>query len=126
MRNSSNDFAGAHDEKENHVISLSVTLTIRPDQVDRFIEVFEPVVQGSLNDEEGCLYYELSRGVGEDNVFHVYEVYRDEASLEAHRRSAHFTAWSAVADDVLAPGGRTARLGVVLSGGSLSGPRKEK
>jgi (4S)-4-hydroxy-5-phosphonooxypentane-2,3-dione isomerase len=108
------------------VISLSVTLTILPDQVERFLEVFAPVVRGALNDEEGCLYYELSRSAGDNNVFHVYEVYRDDASLDAHRRSAHFTAWSAVADDVLAPGGRTARLGVIISGSSLSGLGKEK
>lgn len=108
------------------MISLSVTLTILPDRVDRFLEAFASVVQGSLNDEEGCLYYELSRSADDDNVFHIYEVYRDEASLDAHRRSAHFTAWSAIADDVLAPGGRTARLGVIISGSSLSRLGKEK
>lgn len=118
--------SSTHIEKESHVISLSVTLTIVPDQVEHFMEAFGPVVRGALNDEEGCLHYELSRSAGEDNVFHIYEVYRDEASLDAHRRSAHFTAWSAIADDVLVPGGRTTRRGVIISGSSLSGLEKEK
>lgn len=107
------------------MLSLSVTLTIVPDQVERFMEAFAPVVRGALDEEEGCLHYELSRSVDEENVFHIYEVYEDEASLDAHRRSAHFLAWSAVADQVLVPNGRSVRLGVIISG-SLSEAEREK
>lgn len=108
------------------MISLSVTLTVRPELVERFLEAFALVTRGALEDEEGCLHYELSRSADEDNVFHIYEVYRDEAALDAHRRSAHFTAWRAVSDDVLVPDGRTTRLGVIVGGSSLSELEKEK
>ena len=32
------------------------------------------------------------------NVYYFYEVYRDEAALEAHRAAPHYAVWRAAAD----------------------------
>jgi hypothetical protein len=34
----------------------------------------------------------------DQNVYYFYEVYRDEAALEAHRAAPHFAVWQVAAD----------------------------
>ncbi len=40
--------------------------------------------------EEGNARYKIYRSNSESNLFILFEVYRDEQSLEAHRNSSHF------------------------------------
>lgn len=40
--------------------------------------------------EPGCLYYVPYRSPDEPSVFRIFEVYRDDAALHAHRQSDHF------------------------------------
>lgn len=40
--------------------------------------------------EEGCVFYEVHQGRSEPNILMLYECYRDEAALDAHRASEHF------------------------------------
>ncbi len=40
--------------------------------------------------EPGCLEYRVHRAVESPDVFFLYEVYRDQAAVEAHRNTAHF------------------------------------
>ncbi len=47
----------------------------------------EPLVR-SL--EPGCLMYQAHRSTEEPETFLVYEQYRDEAALAAHRETPHF------------------------------------
>lgn len=89
-------------------VSLSVRLVTEPSKTADFLVAFAPVIAGARADEPGCLSYQLSVDAEQPNVFYVHEVYRDEAALAAHRESAHFVAWSSVADGILrADGGRT-------------------
>ena len=97
------------------MLSVSVTLEIKPEEVDRFLSLFQAVIAGAAADEEGCLQYDLSRSAEHSTVFHVYEVYRDAAALEAHRASPHFVAWSAVASEVVQRDGRVTRIGEIVS-----------
>ncbi len=47
-----------------------------------------------LNDESrkepGCVMYQLHRHKTEPRRFFIYEQYKDDAALEAHRASPHF------------------------------------
>jgi (4S)-4-hydroxy-5-phosphonooxypentane-2,3-dione isomerase len=40
--------------------------------------------------EPGCVMYQLHRHKTEPRRFFIYEQYKDDAALEAHRASAHF------------------------------------
>ncbi|GAB6876899.1 putative quinol monooxygenase [Thermaerobacter litoralis] len=40
--------------------------------------------------EPGCRLYQVNRSVDDPDRFLLYEVYEDEAALEAHRRTDHF------------------------------------
>jgi len=52
------------------------------------------VLFSKLNDESrkepGCVMYQLHRNKTEPRRFFIYEQYKDDAALEAHRASPHF------------------------------------
>jgi len=43
-----------------------------------------------LKSEPGCVVYRLHRSVKDPELFYFYEVYKDDAALEAHRAAPHF------------------------------------
>jgi quinol monooxygenase YgiN len=55
-------------------------------------EVLEAVQQltAASRQEPGCVSYIPHELAGEPNLVMIYEQYRDEAALEAHRASPHF------------------------------------
>ena len=40
--------------------------------------------------EPGCRFYQAYRDPAEPRVFHIFEIYDDEAAVEAHGASDHF------------------------------------
>ena len=46
-----------------------------------------------LKAEPGCLVYRLHRSAKDSELFLFYEVYRDEAALDAHRKAPHLAAY---------------------------------
>jgi quinol monooxygenase YgiN len=71
------------------MVVLSVQLTVKPGKEDCVIEHFRTLEPESRS-EPGCLMYIVHRGINNPREFLVYEQYRDEAALEAHRQSPHF------------------------------------
>ena len=47
-------------------------------------------LQAASRQEPGCLMYIVHRHTSDARRFFIYEQYRDEAALEAHRNSPHF------------------------------------
>lgn len=43
--------------------------------------------------EAGVIQFDLLQQADLQNQFMLYEVYQDEAALEAHRKTAHFQRW---------------------------------
>ncbi len=68
-------------------------------------------VAASTRAEPGCQTYDLLRSETDDGAtsFHIFERYRDDAALEAHRSSDHFRDYRAAITDLLA-----APIGVVV------------
>jgi len=58
---------------------------------------------GSERDEPGCARFNVLQDAKEANTFYFYEVYRDEAALEAHRAAPHYAVWRAAADTLDGP-----------------------
>jgi quinol monooxygenase YgiN len=50
--------------------------------------------------EPGCITYDLYRA--QSGSFHLFEAYRDQAAVEAHRVTAHYKAYRARMADLLA------------------------
>lgn len=65
---------------------------VKPGNVDKVLDGLQrmkPLVQ---RDEPACLFYQVSRSSEDENLVMLYEHYRDEAALGAHRETPHFKA----------------------------------
>ena len=88
------------------VHTVIVSLRVRPERVDRFLEAIEENSRASRRDEPGCLRFDVHRDNGDPNHFLLYELYADElAFTEAHRGTPHYERWRAAAAELLEPGG---------------------
>jgi (4S)-4-hydroxy-5-phosphonooxypentane-2,3-dione isomerase len=72
------------------MVVLHVTVQVKPEHAAEFLEVVRHDAEHSENDEPGCLRFEVIQDKDNPNRFYFYEVYRDEAALEAHRQTPHF------------------------------------
>jgi quinol monooxygenase YgiN len=45
--------------------------------------------------EDGCEAYAYAEDVGDPGLIHIFEVWRDQAALEAHFRTEHMARWRA-------------------------------
>ncbi len=84
-----------------------VSLRIRPDRVEQFLEVMGENSRASRRDEPGCLRFDVHRDNDDPNHFLLYELYADErAFAEDHRHASHYEKWRAVSAELLEPGGQ--------------------
>jgi len=84
------------------VIALFVSLQVKPELRDRFLAAAEDDSTCSVRDEDGCFRFDVLQDSEDANHFSFYEVYRDQAALDAHRAAPHFQRWSAASQEVLA------------------------
>ena len=69
-----------------------VHVTVRPDDVDAFIEATLANHRASVR-EPGNLRFDVLRSSDDPTRFVLYEAYADEASALAHKETAHYLAW---------------------------------
>ena len=72
------------------MLVLHVTLQVQPEHAAEFMEVARYDAVHSVQDEPGCLRFDVIQDNDDPNRFYFYEIYRDEAAFEAHRQTAHF------------------------------------
>lgn len=75
------------------MISIFVTLQIRPGFRGQFAEASLGDARGSVRDEPGCFRFDILADDSDPNRFHLYEVYEDQDALEAHRNAPHYKKW---------------------------------
>src|SRR5712672_3878953 len=71
---------------------------VKPGERERFLKAIEVDALGSERDEPGCMRFNVLQDTQNQNVYYFYEVYRNEAALEAHRAAPHYAVWRAAAD----------------------------
>ncbi len=71
------------------MISFTVRLRFRSEDVPRVREMLEAITVASRA-EPGCVTYVPHFVEGEPAVVLIYEQYRDEAAVSAHRATEHF------------------------------------
>jgi quinol monooxygenase YgiN len=86
------------------MISLTVSLQVLAGHLDPFIEAIRTNAERSFTDEPGCLSFDVSQDLTDDHHFTLYELYADEAAVEAHRSAPHFKVWRAAVADHVVPG----------------------
>lgn len=84
------------------MIALLVTIDIKPEYKERFMEELMLDAIGANDVEPGCLRFDVLQDNEEPNRVHLYEVYKDEAAIAAHREAPHFVKWRDTTKDWLA------------------------
>jgi len=84
------------------MFALVVSLHVKPDKRDQFLQAAEDDSTCSVRDEPGCLRFDVLEDTADENHFFFYEVYRDEDAFKAHGQAPHFARWRAAAEEVLA------------------------
>ena len=80
---------------------LVVSIDVKPEYVDEFIAATLANARGSRT-EPGNLRYDVLRSADDPNHFMLYEVYRDDAAMAAHRETPHYQQWVAAVEPWLA------------------------
>ncbi len=85
------------------MLVMWVKARIKPEHRKRFLEAIETDALASERDEAGCLRFNVLQDAKDENVYYFYEVYKDQAALEAHRKMPHYDVWRGVADTLAGP-----------------------
>jgi len=85
------------------VLAIWVKVRIKPAERGRFLAAIEQDALGSERDEAGCCRFNVLQDDADPNTYYFYEVYKDEAALEAHRAAPHYAKWRAAADTLDGP-----------------------
>lgn len=98
------------------MLAIWVKVRVKPELRGRFLEAIEVDALGSERDEPGCLRFNVLQDARDANVYYFFEVYKDEAALEAHRAMPHYAVWRAAADTLEGPTEATRCTTVLPSG----------
>ncbi len=71
---------------------IIVPIQIKEGAKEQFLEAMLPNAQGSVNDEPGCVRFDVIQDAADPNRIWLYEVYTDEAAFQAHGQSPHYLA----------------------------------
>ena len=71
------------------MVVLAVTWMAKMGREAEVAAVFSKLTQESCK-EPGCLMYQVHRHKTDPRRFFIYEQYKDDAALEAHRAAPHF------------------------------------
>ncbi len=86
------------------MLSLVVRLDVIPERVEEFLDAITSNAASTFRDEPGCLRFDVCRSRADPHHFVFYEIYQDEAALEAHRTAPHFARWREAVARTVVPG----------------------
>ncbi len=72
------------------MISILATSYIKPECREEYLSLVPELIEKS-NQEEGCRGYDLYEDIAEPNKFTMVEFWVDQAAIDAHNSSEHFT-----------------------------------
>jgi (4S)-4-hydroxy-5-phosphonooxypentane-2,3-dione isomerase len=72
------------------MLALVVEFRIRSAFIEAFDSAIEENARLSRETEPGCRQFDVCRDAGDAALFFLYELYDDEAAIQAHLRSPHF------------------------------------
>ena len=67
------------------------------------VEVLRPhmlTMMAASRAEDGCAVYGYAEDVAEPGLIHIFEVWRDQAAVDAHFKTAHMARWRAAGSEL--------------------------
>lgn len=80
------------------MIIIHAFFDVKASQRAAFLSAVKPLLAGSKA-EAGNISYDLVEKVGADNQFMMVERWRDQAAVDFHNQTDHFTHFGAIADE---------------------------
>lgn len=74
------------------MLALIVEFRIKSAHVAAFEAAITENARASREGEPGCRQFDVCRDPNDPQLFFLYELYNDQAAIDAHLRSAHFRA----------------------------------
>lgn len=82
------------------MICLTVHLTVKAGREQETADMFRSYVK-QVQTEPGSLRFDVLQSRKEPRHFMLYEMYRDDAALDAHRRTPHFLDYTPKVEDLV-------------------------
>jgi (4S)-4-hydroxy-5-phosphonooxypentane-2,3-dione isomerase len=76
------------------VFTITVEFAVEPGSAAAFLEHMLANAQASLENEPGCLRFDVLQPEGAGDRVFLYEIYRDRAAFDAHATSPHYLAFA--------------------------------
>ena len=74
------------------MIITCVHVYVKPGFADEFIAITKKNHEGTIK-EPGNIRFDFIRSADDPNRFMLYEVFRGQADINAHKTTAHYLAW---------------------------------
>ncbi len=84
------------------MLVLMVNVKVKPGRREEFMEVIKEDQLSTSTKEEGNFQFNVVQDNDDPDRFFLYEVYRDNAALEAHRAAPHFLKYREDTADIYA------------------------
>lgn len=85
------------------MLAMWVKVRVKPDLRKEFLDAIEADALGSEREEPGCLRFNVLQDERDDTIYYLFEVYSDQAALEAHRAMPHYAVWRSAAHTLDGP-----------------------
>lgn len=73
--------------------AVVVQATIEPDRMAEFLELIQKNAEATRK-ESGCIRFDVLRMQESPNEFFFYEVYKNEAAVDYHKKQTHYNLWA--------------------------------
>ncbi len=83
---------------------IHARLLVAADRVEDFIAASRLDATGAVNEEPGCLRFDLFQNKEDPTELHLYEAYVNKDAFDYHKRTPHLQAWVETVGDWYAPG----------------------
>lgn len=94
------------------MIVRAISVAVKKESIGDFIQATAANHRGSLQ-EPGVLRFDVLQSSENPEVFLLYEAYTGEDAASAHKETAHYKAWKAAVEPMMAgPRGSTAYIPV--------------
>ena len=74
------------------MVAVVVHLQVKSDSLDQFVAETKANARNSRK-EPGVVQFDVIQQVDDPSRFVLFELYRDEQAIEAHRGTAHYAKW---------------------------------
>jgi autoinducer 2-degrading protein len=80
---------------------VCVHVQVKPEDRQAFLEASLENARRTIQ-EPGNLRFDVNQSADDPNRFLLYEVYRDESGMKAHKETAHYACWAAAVAPLMA------------------------